>query len=108
MLGNETLIIAYYKTKLERKREWKQTSDDIKKNVQSIFKDYNLYVNTKQQETNEQEIREKLGDCGKIYSLKIKYYEKQPTGIAYVCFENQESTQSAIEKGKSLGWEIQK
>lgn len=108
VLGEGELIVAYYKTKAERKREYKQMELERKNVYMGKYKEFNLYVNTKQPVANEQEVKEKLEGCGSIFSLKVKYYNHEPTGVVYVCFTDAESTQKAIEKCRGLGWDCNK
>lgn len=105
VLGEGELKIAYYKKKGEIKKEWKLIEQEKKTNCSNKYKDFNLYIKTGQVVITEEELRKELSPCGNIYSLKVKYYGKEPTGTAYVCFEDKESTQRAMDKCKSLNWE---
>ncbi|EMD48209.1 polyadenylate-binding protein [Entamoeba histolytica HM-3:IMSS] len=109
VLGSGEILIDYYKSKEERKKEWRNALFEIKNNVAGRYKDFNLYINTgKNHTTSDAEIREKLGSCGEIYSLQVKYYNKQPTEVAYCCFKDAQGAQNALAKASELGWTINK
>lgn len=108
VLGEGELVVAYYKKRADRHKEWKQQADEKKANINGKFKEFNLYINTKQPVISEEEVKAQLEDCGMIYSLKVKWTKAGQTGIAYVCFTDAESAQKATTKCKSIGWECNK
>nr|BAN40340.1 polyadenylate-binding protein, cytoplasmic and nuclear, putative [Entamoeba invadens] len=106
VLGNGEIVVAYYKNKEERRREWKVKTAEVKANIKGKYKDFNLYVDTLKESITEKEIREGLGEEGEIYSLSIRWVDRKPTGVAYLCYTTAEGANNAIVKGTQLGWKV--
>ncbi|ELP86367.1 polyadenylate-binding protein, putative [Entamoeba invadens IP1] len=106
VLGQGEIKVDYYMSRSERSRVWLQKSLEIKSNIQGKYKDFNMYINTLKEPTSDAEIRSAFADCGEIYSVRVKYYEKVPTSIAFVCFTSQEAFNKAMTKGEELGWKV--
>jgi len=100
------LYITYYKDKNQRKKEHQMENRSKMAKVKTEYKNYNLYVKTDLKEKlNEKIIREHFINCGTIFHMKVQYINKEPTGVAYVCFTNEEDTSKAQLKCKELGWD---
>ncbi|EKE37514.1 hypothetical protein ENUP19_0259G0040 [Entamoeba nuttalli] len=104
VLGDSDILVTYYKTKKERKQEFKQHANEIKMNATGKYKEYNFHVKTDKAGITEGEIRDALQDCGGIYSIKIKYVNSEPTDVVYICFDNAQSAHQFIQKAQVLGW----
>lgn len=106
VLGEGELVIDYYKTKTERKKELKMKEQEVKKIIQTDYKDFNLYVKTDKPVITLEEINAAFAECGEIYSVKIRYTrERQPDGIFYICMKNKEDKEKVVKKCAELNWQ---
>ncbi|ELP86374.1 polyadenylate-binding protein, cytoplasmic and nuclear, putative [Entamoeba invadens IP1] len=111
VLGQGEIKVVYYMSKKERKREYQLKNNEIMASIKGKYKEFNMYVKTSndsEHSTSDAEIRSAFADCGEIYSIRIKYFNKSPTDVAYVCFTSQEGYDKADKIGKELGWSVYK
>ncbi|XP_071724544.1 polyadenylate-binding protein 7-like [Rutidosis leptorrhynchoides] len=104
--GSKTLYVARAQKKAERQRFLRSQYEERRKETKGL----NLYVKNIVSKVNEEHLRNVLGQCGRITSIKIMRDDKGISrGFGFVCFSTREEANNAIHRlrgilfhGKSL------